>query len=200
LDRSVVVAGRFKGMATMTASRSLGAAPAALLMFFLLPACRPGSAERMAAEPASGTEVLANQNLDMILDKERTTVEVEVPPAAPEAAGKKLGLYLEGVDFGRPGVYFEVYAELPPGAEPEPEGTHYLGTLSSYGPKGQGTTVGFDITRLVRELEAQGRWNGKLSLTFVRRGLEPAPGKPKVETAPKKVPSVRVKRMKIVRE
>ncbi len=187
----------------MTASRSLGAAPAALLMFFLLPACRPGSAERLAAEPASGTEVLANQNLDMILDKERTTVEVRMPTDVPQpedSAGKKLGLYLEGVDFGRPGVYFEVYADLPPGAEPKPEGTRYLGTLSSYGPKGQDTTVGFDITRLVRELEAQGRWNGKLSLTFVRRGLEPPPGKPKLEAAPKKVPPVRVKRMRIVRE
>jgi hypothetical protein len=184
----------------MTASRSLGAAPAALLMFFLLPACGPGSAERTSPEPSSNVEELAHQNLDMTLDKERTTVEVQVPRALPEAAGKKLGLYLEGVEFGRPGVYFEVYADLPPGAEPKPEGTHYLGTLSSYGPKGGETTAGFDVTRLVRELEAQGHWNGKLSLTFVRRGLLPPPGQPKVESGTKKVPPVRVKRLKIIRE
>jgi hypothetical protein len=184
----------------MTASRSLGAAPAALLTFFLLPACQPGSAERMTPESASGVEVLSNRNLDMTLDKERQTVEVQVPRVLPEAAGKKLGLYLEGVDFGRPGVYYEVYADLPPGTEPKPEGPHYLGTLSSFGPKGEGTTVGYDITRLVRELESQGRWNGKLSLTFVRRGLLPPPGKAKVESAPKSVPPVRIGRVKIVRE
>jgi hypothetical protein len=188
----------------MTASRFLGAAPAALLMFFLLPACRPGSAERIAPEPSSGTEELASRNLDLTLDKERTTVAVEMPRVLPEAAGKdgrKLGLLLEGIEFGRPGVYYEVYADLPPGAEPKPEGTRYLGTLSSYGPKGgEGTTLGFDVTSLVRELEAQGRWNGKLSLTFVRRGLEPPPGKPKLETVPKDPPPVRVKRVRLVRE
>jgi hypothetical protein len=182
----------------MTASRFLKAAPAALLIFFLLPVCRPGHA---------AVEVLAVRNLDMTLDQERTTVTVEMPAAVRDAAGnegRKLGLYLEGVEWGRTGTFFEVYANLPEGAAPKPEGPHYLGTLSSYGPKGgAGTTVGYDITHLVRTLESEGTWNGRLALTFVHRGLLPPPGQQKPELRPRipEAPAVtRVRRVKIVRE
>jgi hypothetical protein len=182
----------------MTASRLLKAAPAALLAFFLLPASRPGHA---------AVEVLAVRNLDMTLNQERTTVTVEMPAALRDAAGsdgRKLGLYLEGVEWGRTGTFFEVYANLPPGAEPKPEGAHYLGTLSSYGPKGgAGTTVGYDITILVRTLEAEGKWNGRMTLTFIRRGLLPPPGQEKPELRPRIPESLdvtRVRRVRIVRE
>lgn len=182
----------------MTASRLLKAAPAALLVFFLLPVCRPAQAD---------VEVLAVRNLDVTLNQPRTTVTVAMPAALREAAGnagRKLGLYLEGVEWGRMGSFFEVYANLPPGAEPKPEGVRYLGTLSSYGPKdGAGTTVGYDITGLVHALEAEGTWNGQMTLTFVRRGLLPPPGQEKPELRPRipESPAVtRVRRVKIVRE
>lgn len=184
----------------MTASRFLRLlklAPAAFLLCFLLPAGRPGHA----------AEVLAVRNLDMTLNQERTTVTVEMPAALRDTArneGRKLGLYLEGVEWGRTGTFFEVYANLPPEVEPKPEGAHYLGTLSSYGPKGgAGTTVGYDVTNLVRTLEAQGAWNGRLTLTFVRRGLLPPPGQQKPELRPRipEAPAVtRIRQMRIVRE
>jgi hypothetical protein len=202
----------------MTASQSLGAAPAALLTLLLLFACRPGTAERPAGDGASEmsaattppsqdakaakSEALATENREIVLDAERVTVTIETPVTLPESVDQgRLGLNLEGVEFGRPGIYFEVYAGLPPGAEPAPKGPYYLGTLSSFGPKeGPGTQMGFDITKLVRTLEAQKRWTGKLDLTFVRRGLEPPPGQPQIETVLEDVPPVRVKRVRIVRE
>lgn len=186
----------------MTASRFLGAAPAALLILFLLLACRPGSAERPIASagpamPADAKiQVLATHDREITLDKDRATVTVQLPAALPEAAGdegKRLGLYLEGV---RPagGAYFEVYAGLPAGAKADPSSPHYLGTLSSYGPRGgEGATVGYDITQLWGTLASQEKWDGKLDLTFVRRGLEGAGARE--QPAP-----MRVKRVKIVRE
>jgi hypothetical protein len=186
----------------MTASRFSKAAPAALLVFFFLPVCRPAYA---------AVEVLAVRNLDVTLNQPRTTVTVEMPAVLRETsgnAGRKLGLYLEGIEWGRTGSFFEVYANLPPGAEPKPEGARYLGTLSSYGPKdgsgaGTGTTVGYDITKLVQTLEAEGAWTGQMTLTFVRRGLLPPPGQEKAELRPRipESPAVtRVRRVKIVRE
>jgi hypothetical protein len=143
---------------------------AALLAMFLAPACGPGTAANgtsaMSAD-SPGIEVLARRDLDVPLDKERASVTVDLP-AMPEGkpAGKRLGLYLDGMDLGR-GGYYEVYANLPPGAEPRPEGPHYLGTLSSFGPKGGGSRVGYDLSRLM----SAGGWSGKLTLTFVRKGL-----------------------------
>jgi hypothetical protein len=176
---------------------------AALLTMFLLPACRPGTAAMPSPpaqkNPRAATEILASRDLDLPLDRERATVAVDVPGGLPEARGKRLGLSLDGVDLGRAGVYYEVYANLPPGAELRPAGPHYLGTLSSFGPKGGGSTgVSLDLTNLVRALAAEGSWSGRLTLTFVRTGLLPPPGRPQVGTAPKAVP--RLKRVRIVRE
>jgi hypothetical protein len=190
----------------MTASQTLGAAPAALLTIFLLLACRPGSAERPAVNGAPGVpasssnpskpQVLSTHDREITLEQDRTTIAVTVPTAVPESVGdegKRLGLYLEGVQ-GRTGSYFEVYADLPKGAAPDPASPHYLGTLSTFGPKGgEGATVGYDITKLVRMLEEQGSWDGTLDLTFVRKGLEGA-------GAPKPSGTMRVKRVKLVRE
>src|SRR3954452_11511435 len=120
---------------------------AALLAFFLMPARRPGLA---------AAEVLAVRSLEMTLNQERTTVTVEMPAGS---GGKKLSLYLEGVEWGRTGTFFEIYANLPAGAEPKPEGVNYLGTLSPHGPQGgDDTSVGYDVTNLVRTLEAAGKW------------------------------------------
>ena len=197
----------------MTASRSPGAA---LLPILFLLACRPGTAERPAASGApamsaseapppksSKPQVLSTSDREITLDKERTTVAVKVPVALPESLGSeggRLGLYLDGVE-GRSGAFFEVYANLPRGAKPDPASPYYLGTLSAFGPKGgAGATVGYDIGKLVRALESEGRWDGDLTLTFLRRGLEPPAGQPGLRTAPKETPAMRVKRVRIVRE
>lgn len=201
----------------MTASRFPGAA---LLPVLFLLACRPGTAERPAASEApamsaseapppksSKPQVLSTSDREITLDKERTTVAIKVPVALPESLGnegksegKRLGLYLDGVE-GRSGAFYEVYANLPRGAKPDPASPYYLGTLSVFGPKGgAGATVGYDIGQLVRALESEGRWDGDLTLTFLRRGLEPPAGQPGLRTAPKETPAMRVKRVRVVRE
>ena len=137
---------------------------------FLAPACGPGKAANGTPAMSSddlpgkgGTEILARRDVDLSLEKDRATLAVDLP-ALPE--GKRLGLYLDGVDLGR-GGYYEVYANLPPGTEPQPSGPRYLGTLSSFGPKGGESRVGYDLSRLI----SAGGWSGKLTLTFVRKGL-----------------------------
>lgn len=165
-----------------------------LLLLSFLFACAPGGADRPALESAAVTsdhptpgEVLATRDKPVTLG-ERTTVEIEIPPASLESVGggERLGLYIEGLDLGRAGVYFEVYAD-----------SHHLGTLSSFGPAG--ARVGYDITGLVRKLEEEGRWTGDLKLTFIRRGLEPPAGQPRMETAPEGPPA-RFQRIRVVRE
>lgn len=176
--------------------------PLPVLATLLLLACHPQPDEATMDSDQPAAEALATRDLDATLDRDRVTVTFAVPKAMPEAVpGKteRIGLYLEGIDAEGAGVYFEVYADLAEGATPSPDSPNYLGTLSSFGPKGEkGTTVGYDVTNLVHTLEAQGRWDGELSLTFVRRGLQPPPGRPALETAPGK--PVKIKRVRLVRE
>jgi hypothetical protein len=186
--------------------RDARAIPATFLTVFFLIACAPGRADRAAEEPSAmksenrAGEVLAARNTPITLDKESTTVSMEVPPALPEAAGEeggRLGLYLEGLEMEKAGVYFDVYANLPGGRKPDPASPYYVGALSSFGPKG--AKVGFDVTKLVEKLEAEGRWTGDLKLTFIRRGLEAPAGGPGFESV-QEVPPVRIQRVRIVRE
>lgn len=188
--------------------RDARAVPVTLLASFFLIACAPGRSDRAAEEPsamesenrAAAGKVLATRDSPIVLEEERTTVSMDVPPSLPESMGgegQRLGLYLEGLEMEKAGVYFDVYANLPPGAKPEPASPYYVGALSSFGPKG--AKVGFDVTKLVGKLEAEGRWTGDLKLTFVRRGLEPAPGEPRLEGV-EEAPAVRIRRVRIVRE
>lgn len=176
--------------------------PTALLTVLFLIACAPGRADRATEEPSAmksenrAGEVLAARATPITLKEERTTVSMAVPESLGGEGGR-LGLYLEGLEMEKAGVYFDVYANLPPGAKPDPASPYYVGALSSFGPKG--ARVGFDVTKLVEKLETEGRWTGDLKLTFVRRGLEPAPGETRLEVV-EDAPAVRIQRVRIVRE
>jgi hypothetical protein len=185
----------------MKVLRDARAVPVAFLTVLFLIACAPEEPSAMESnkQTAAG-EVLAARNTPITLKEERTTISMEVPPAMPESVGgegERLGLYLEGLEMEKAGVYFDVYANLPAGAKPDPASPYYVGALSSFGPKG--AKVGFDVTKLVEKLNAEGRWTGDLKLTFVRRGLEPAPGEPQLEVI-EEAPTVRIQRVRIVRE
>jgi len=168
----------------------------------------PAPASTPSTPSAEGTfETLSTEDVAASLQGERATLTIEVPediPDIPKTAsgqGERLGLYLEGLELNSPGVYYEVYAELPEGAEPQAAGPSYLGTLSLFGPKGnKDAKAAFDITGLVRDLKGKGRWDGDLELTFIRRGLEPPKDQPRLQTVPEDVPPVRFKRVRIVRE
>jgi hypothetical protein len=186
----------------MKASRDARAVSITVLTALFLIACTPSNADRAAGERSAmkpdnrassqpAGDVLAARNTPITLKEERTTVSMEVPESVGGEGGR-LGLYLEGLEMEKAGVYFDVYANLPSGAKPDPASPYYVGALSSFGPAG--AKVGFDVTKLVGKLEAEGRWAEDLKLTFVRRGLEG------LESVPEEVPPVRIQRVRIVRE
>jgi hypothetical protein len=148
----------------------------ALLGLCMLGGCA-GDADSMPRFPFAGDSgVLIDAPVDATLTGPRSTVSVPASAVAAAkletAGGERLGLYLEDLAFGRPGVYFEVYANLPPGVEPDPSGAHYVGNLGHFGPAGQVTDVGFDVTDVLSRLTREGDGLESLTLTFVRRGLE----------------------------
>jgi hypothetical protein len=112
----------------------------------------------------------------------RTAVALELPPVALErlvTGTGRLGLYLDGVRGATGGAYFEVYGELPEAAEPDPASRHYLGNLTVFSPRDAGsTTLALDASTLRGLLAATAAPPRKLTLTFVRRGLEPPEGRP----------------------
>jgi tyrosinase len=141
----------------------------------------------------------------------RARVSLEVPAASPQEAGEegRLALVLEGVSFGRPGIYYEVYANLPEGAAGDPESPLYIGNLAFFGqvpdaPAGSHVhpdkvDLAYEITGVIEHLREQSGWAGGLDLHFVPRGLEPPEGQAALEAAPA-APEVRFERVKVIRE
>jgi tyrosinase len=76
-------------------------------------------------------------------------------------------LNIEGVNYERPpGVYYQVYLNLPEGTRPDPHGPYYVGNLSLFALKGG--TRRFDITKVVGDLKAKGMWKpDQLAVTMV---------------------------------
>jgi hypothetical protein len=173
------------------ARQPLGVAGIAALLLFA--AC--GS----ASPPGEITMVLASYEVPFEVEGERFEVSIDAPADLPEreAAAARIGLVFHGVESPRSAGYYDVYAGLPAGAEPDPKSPYHLGTLAPFGPvSGPDATggaiavpaqVSYDLTDLVKRLDAEGRWDGSLELTFVRRGLEPP--KPKGKNARDAEPS-----------
>jgi hypothetical protein len=153
--------------------------------------------------------VLASYEVPFEVEGERFEVSIDAPADLPEreaAAARttdgplRVGLVFHGVESPRSAGYYDVYAGLPAGADPgraNPKSPYHLGTLAPFGPvSGPDATggaiaapaqVSYDLTDLVKRLDAEGRWDGSLELTFVRRGLEPP--KPKGKNARDAEPS-----------
>jgi tyrosinase len=164
-------------------------------------------------------EVVSDAVVNARLGSEGATVSLGIPVAEPEsldAQDRRLALVLEGIAFGRPGRYYEVYAGLPAGEEPDPTSPSYVGNVaifgqledggSAHGAHGEhgdhlseGATLAYDVTERVERLRAREGFAGDLDLRFVPRGLlgvEEAPSLESLEAAPE----VRIERVKLVRE
>ncbi|HEV2844542.1 MAG TPA: tyrosinase family protein, partial [Thermoanaerobaculia bacterium] len=160
-------------------------------------------------------EVVVNRQIPTRLTRERARVTVPgVPVAAPQGVGQpeeRLTLSIEGIKFGRPGIYYEVYANLPQNAQPDPSSPNYIGNLAIFGQleDGQSAHAGhggadkslkneailtYEITAVVERLRAQG-FQGNLDLHFVPKGLES--DQPGLETAAREV---RFERVRVIRE
>lgn len=206
----------------------MACAAAAVLLVFACGACgsaSPGGREAPpetseGAPPAAAevrfekpTRILSSYEVPVMVEGERTEVVIDTPPGLPElqeAAAREAGgdvrsgLVLHGVEAPRSGVYYDLYAGLPAGSEPDPKGPYHLGTLSSFGPAGEAAAaevqLGYDLTDQVKTLAAEGRWGGEMTLTLVRRGMEPAAedGEPTGEAMPEDTPPVRIAMIRIV--
>lgn len=173
--------------------------------------------QSLPAAPFTGTkrQVVADQPVAARLRGERSSVALTIPPATPEAIGgpTRTTLVIEGIQYGRPGVYYEVYANLPAGAKPDPKGPSYVGNLAVFGQLANGqpahqhdgekslsgdATLAYDVTRLVEKLRGQPGFKGDLKLDFVPKGLTPPKNAPAKPEALPKAHEVRFARVKVV--
>ena len=179
-----------------------------------------GAEEPFPAAPFTDNQraVIVDRAAPTRLTRERTRVTVPgIPVDVPETGGEqeeRLTLSIEGIKFGRPGVFYEVYANLPQNAQPNPSGPHYIGNLAVFGQLEDGqsahaghggadkslknnATLTYEITALIERLRGQQGFRGNLELHFVPRGLET--NRPVAESAgePREV---RFERVRIIRE
>lgn len=152
----------------------------------------PGGDEASAADgtaPSVEEPAVANQqpeaNEPLTLGAGRAELTVEAPVAATASIGEddRYLLVLDDLELLAAGAYYQVYVNLPQGAEPDPDGPHFVGNLSLFGPtpeqRGEGEepvrhSASFDVSDAVRELAAGGGWDGEVQLTFVRGNPAPA--------------------------
>lgn len=161
-------------------------------------------------------EVIVDRRAPTRLTRERARLTVPgIPTATMESAEpERLTLSIEGIKFGRPGVYYEVYANLPQGAQPDPKGPNYIGNLAVFGQleDGQSAHAGhagadkslkseailaYEITKLIETLRGQQGFKGNLELQFVPKGLES--DRPGLESAGE-TREVRFERVRVIRE
>jgi hypothetical protein len=167
-------------------------------------------------------QVVVDKPVTARLRGARTQVALAIPTVEPEAVGGepgRLALVIDGIKYGRPGVFYEVYANLPAGTEPKPKDPHYVGNLAVFGQLADGqpahgahagpvgpdksiqedTKLAFDVTELVKRLRGQAGFKGDLKLDFVPKGLVPPKNKPLPEAIPR-VHEVRFARVKLLRQ
>jgi tyrosinase len=174
-----------------------------------------GEDKPAAAYTDDRRDVVTDKKVSARLRGQRSTVAVSLPAAEPEAVGdegRPWTLVIEGLKFGRPGIFYEVYANLPQGATPDPKGPNYVGNVAFFGQLENGeaahqgekglhgdATLSYDITELLGRLRGQAGFTGNLTLHFEPRGLEAPPGQAQIESVPSNR-EVRFERVKIIRE
>ncbi|MFP5288057.1 MAG: tyrosinase family protein, partial [Thermoanaerobaculia bacterium] len=143
----------------------------------------PGESIPAAPFTDNKREVIVNKRVPTTLRRERAQVALEIPPADAQAGDgqRRMTLVIEGIKFGRPGLYYEVYAGLPQGAQPNPKSPHYVGNIAIFGQLENGqpahaghdkskslqeqATLAYDITNLVERLRGQPNFQGNMALT-----------------------------------
>jgi hypothetical protein len=106
------------------------------------------------------------------------TVRVPLEPGAGAAlprrltdlGGRRLLLVLANLEAAaQPGIVYEVYLGLPPGAAPSASDPHYVGTLNFFAvapPNTAAQSRSYDVTSLASRLASQGSAEG-LAVTIV---------------------------------
>lgn len=180
-----------------------------------------GTTESLPSAPFTDDrqEILVEKKVSARLAGKGADVAFSIPVAETEAIGDEDGrttLVLEGIRFGRPGIYYEVYAGLPAGQTATPESPYYVGNVAIFGQLEDGSdahagheagakslsggaTLSYDITDLVARLRGREGFSGDMALHFEPRGLEMPEDQPGLEAIPA-AREVRIETVKIVRE
>jgi tyrosinase len=172
----------------------------------------PGSGDEAGPEAAvesRPSEPFTDTASDVVFEKQvgtRLTKQTKVALSFPDAptleavSTKRDVLVIEGIKYGRPGVYYEVYANLPEGTAPDHQGPHYVGNIAVFGQAATGAeaasgkhlheaaTLAYDVT--------DKKLGGAVTLTFVPKGLETT----QEGGLPMPAHEVRFEKVKLVRE
>jgi hypothetical protein len=205
------------------ASRAAPTAPGAVPSFVPLAATSPPGrsmpkpGEHPPPEGAHGGIQLKNTAATTValpLEAGVTPERFRAPAAVKAEEKGELVLSLEGIAFDRPpGVYYEVYLNLPTGEKATPESAHHVGSLSFFGlghhhgDRGHGAAgaplnVRFAVPESLRKLIEEGKVDPKdLKVTFTpETGTQPI--KKDVEVKPpaaRTAATVRQVRLMLVR-
>jgi tyrosinase len=138
------------------------------------------------AEPENPPELVGASESAVALRGDTTSITFGMSaPQGPlaEAATPVSRAYLRLEDVTSPapaGVTYGVYLNVPDD-EPAIDDAHYVGVASFFGIEETrnldnehgGMRLAFDITDLYNRLNAEGRWNDQVSITFVPQYVEP---------------------------
>ena len=89
------------------------------------------------------------------------------------ASAQRLVLTFHDINFEKnPGVGYEVYVNLPPGAKPDYKSPYYVGTLHFFGLKhsreqAHEAAMEFDISEVVAYLKKNNQWKDQINITYV---------------------------------
>ena len=162
------------------------------------PAANPEVLGSTAKPPAPGTPAsdlqtgpaiplgTAPVNLSLSL-KPQAQARFQELARAPEGKARPILLNVEGIEVDRtPGVYYEIYVDLPQGEKPDFSSPSYVGNLAFFalnhphgGHAGHPAEGGekprvfrtYDITRVVRGIQARHQWSNDVKVTLVMRGV-----------------------------
>jgi hypothetical protein len=137
------------------------------------------------AAAAAGRSQLTEAPLTVTLPLARE-VSTQLKAFLAPSAGRRFVLEVDDIQYDKsPGVYYEVYLNLPAGDKPDFHNPSFVGNLSFFAlkphqmaktgapaPPQRGGTRDFDVTKVVSGLMARNSWNdSQVSVTFVARGL-----------------------------
>jgi tyrosinase len=165
-------------------------------------------------EPENPPELVGASDTAVALSGDQASVTLgisapEGPLAQAATPVSRAYLRIEDVTSSEPaGVTYGVYLNVPDG-EPATDDAHYVGVASFFGVEESsnpdnahgGLRFGFDITNLYNTLEAEGRWNDQVTVTFVPRYVEPPENPvelpPNEVSAPQQPGNIRVGRVSV---
>ena len=172
---------------------------------------KPAARAARAVDEGVGQRVAQSESVELSGRTERVALPLgsESDESLSAALAREAALLLnaEGIDYDEnPGVYYELYLNLPESETAGHRSAHYVGNLAVFAEKGHAdhdaeaeaseATLSFEITRSFAELRAAGSWDAEeVFVTFVPRAVvDPETGQ---DVLPETVPTLRIRRLSI---